>query len=448
VNKIVRENRQPGHPRSIWDIIPPGAYHNTVGLSAGDPSIEGYATDISASAGHMMFFKIKTDPPTAEYRIDVFRLGWYGGAGARLVATVYPDATRPQEQPAPYLDAATGLVDCGVWEHSARWQVPADATSGIYLARLQRLDDVPGANHIIFVVRDDAGRSEILFQTSDTTWQAYNVYGGASLYRRPGHPTRRAYKVSYNRPFRTRVDDVRGIDFIKSWVFNAEYPMLRWLERNGYDVSYCAGVDTDRFGDRLRAHRVFMSVGHDEYWSRRQRDNVQAARDAGVHLAFFSGNEMFWKIRWEPGSDGADYRTLVCYKESREGLKLDPCPGTWTGTWRDPRFSPPADGGRPENALTGTLFMVNNSYQVFPITVTAEEGRMRFWRGTDSSTCRRVAAHSSPTGCSDGSGTATWTTARGRRDWCASPPPPCRESRCCRTTAALGRGTPGLPRTT
>jgi hypothetical protein len=383
VNKIVRENLLPGQPRSVWDIVPPAAYYDTSGLSAGDASIEGYATDISANAGQMIFFKVRTDPPTADYRIDIFRLGWYGGAGARLVATVYPDATLPQQQPVPRQDDATGLVDCGGWQLSARWQIPPDVTSGIYLGRLQRLDGVAGANHIVFIVRDDAGRSAILFQTSDTTWQAYNVYGCASLYRRPGHPAMRAYKVSYNRPFRTRVDDVRGIDFVKSWVFNAEYPMLRWLERNGYDLSYCAGVDTDRSGERLRTHRVFISVGHDEYWSRRQRANVQAARDAGVHLAFFSGNEMFWKIRWEPGADGTNYRTMVCYKESREGVKLDPRTDVWTGTWRDPRFSPPADGGHPENALTGTFFQVNNCYRLFPLTVSAEEGRMRFWRGTE-----------------------------------------------------------------
>ena len=105
-----------------------------------------------------------------------------------------------------------------------------------------------------------------------------------------------------------------------------------------------------------------MSVGHDEYWSGQQRTNVEAARDAGVNLAFFSGNEIFWKTRWENSIDGTNtpYRTLVCYKETHANAVIDPQdPPTWTGTWRDPRFSPPADGGRPENALTGTIFMVN-----------------------------------------------------------------------------------------
>ena len=102
----------------------------------------------------------------------------------------------------------TGLVDCGNWAVSASWPVPADATSGIYFARAERLD-TGGASHIVFIVRNDASTSELLFQTSDTTWQAYNRYGGNSLY--VGSPAGRAYKVSYNRPFTTRAVRARGL---------------------------------------------------------------------------------------------------------------------------------------------------------------------------------------------------------------------------------------------
>ena len=213
------------------------------------------------------------------------------------------------------------------------------------------------------------------FQTSDTTWQAYNSWGGNSLYT--GAPAGRAYKVSYNRPFNTRVV-ANGQD----WLFNAEYPMVRWLESNGYDVSYTTGVDSDRRGALIQNHRVFLSVGHDEYWSGAQRTNVETARDSGVNLAFFSGNEIFWKTRWEPSIDGSGqaYRTLVSYKETLEGAIIDPQSPTWTGTWRDPRFSPPADGGRPENSLTGVMFKVNAGTSA--IRVPAEDGKMRFWRNT------------------------------------------------------------------
>ena len=124
-------------------------------------------------------------------------------------------------------------------------------------------------------------------------------------------------------------------------------------------------------------------MGHDEYWSAQQRANVEAARDAGVNLAFFSGNEIFWKTRWENSIDGSGtaHRTLVSYKETHANAKIDPEPNVWTGTWRDPRFSPPADGGRPENALSGTLFMVDAGDRPRS-QVPAADGKLRLWRNT------------------------------------------------------------------
>ena len=256
--------------------------------------------------------------------------------------------------------------------------MPLDATSGIYIARAVRDSAPVGASHIVFIVRDDDGGSDLLFQTSDTTWQAYNGYGGNSLYTGASTtpPAGRAYKVSYNRPFRTVIDSR------PSWLFNAEYPMVRWLEANGYDVSYFTGVDSDRRGSELLEHRAFLSVGHDEYWSAAQRAAVETARNAGVHLGFFSGNEVFWKTRWEASIDGTStpYRTLVAYKETHANAKIDPTPA-WTGTWRDPRFSPPADGGRPENGLTGTIFKVNGT-RADPIRIPAAFALHRFWRNT------------------------------------------------------------------
>ena len=295
-----------------------------------------------------------------------------------MVATVTPSVALPQTQPNPITDASTGLVDCGNWAVSASWAVPVTATSGVYIARLVRAD-TGGASHIPFVVRDDSSTADLIFQTSDTTWQAYNNYGGNSFYT--GSPAGRAYKLSYNRPF-----TARGLSPFHS-LFAAEYPMIRWLEANGYDVTYTTGVDTDRRGDLVSNHKAFLAVGHDEYWSGTQRDNVEAARDAGVHLAFFSGNDIYWKTRWEASIDGSatPHRTLVCYKETWANAKIDPNPA-WTGTWRDPRFSPPSDGGRPENALTGTLFTVNVEPRSDSIAVPASYGAHRFWRNTSVAT--------------------------------------------------------------
>jgi len=367
-NPVVCENQNTGSPASEWDVVGSGA-----------TGIQGFATDMSVNRGGTVHFKVLT--PAAAYQIAIYRMGYYGGLGARRIATIAPTATLPQTQPPCLTETATGLVDCGNWAESASWQVPATAVSGIYFAKLTRTDN-GGASHIVFVVRDDAGKSDLLFQTSDSTWQAYNRYGGNSLYTGgPATSPNRAYKVSYNRPLTTR-----GTTPTNS-VFNAEYPMVRWLEMNGFDVSYISGVDTDRAGATLldpKSHKAFLSVGHDEYWSGPQRANVEAARGAGMHLAFFSGNEVFWKTRWEASIDGSGtaYRTLVSYKETHANADIDPT-SSWTGTWRDPRFSPPADGGRPENALTGTIFTVQCCQGQYPsIVVPPAAATHRFWRNS------------------------------------------------------------------
>jgi hypothetical protein len=361
INAIVCENSKAGTPKSVWDID-----------GAGDPNLQGFATDISVNAGQRVDFKIKTD--ASAYSVEIYRLGYYDGRGARKITDVTPSAPLPQIQPGCITESATELYDCGNWGVSASWNVPADAVSGVYIARLFR-DDTDGASHITFIVRQDASISDVLFQTSDATWQAYNLYGGSSFYS--GGPNGRAYKLSYNRPFADRASVER-----RDFLFGAEYPMIRFLERNGYDVSYTTDVDTDRRGELIKNHNIFLSVGHDEYWSGKQRENVEAARDAGTHLAFFSGNSIYWKTRYEPSKDGSStaYRTLVSYKETWANAKLDPV-AEWTGTWRDPRFSPPSDGGSPENQLMGTQYMVNDGD--LAVTVKSDEGKYRLWRHTD-----------------------------------------------------------------
>ena len=358
VNPIVCENSKAGNPESQWDVS-----------GAGNPDIQGFATDISINQGQTVNFKV--DTASTDYRLDIYRMGYYGGAGARLITTVQPSAP-PDVQPDCLNDSTTGLVDCGNWSQSASWAVPSDAVSGIYFAKLVREDVSAPGSHIYFIVRDDDGASDLLFQTSDTTWQAYNQYGGNSLYT--GSPAGRAYKVSYNRPFTTRGPTPEDSPF------NAEYPMVRWLERNGYDVSYFTGVDSARFGSEILEHKAFLSVGHDEYWSGTQRNNVTNARNAGVDLAFFSGNEIFWKTRWENSIDGANTpnRTLVSYKETHPPNTPDPAP-EWTGTWRDSRAIN-TEGTTPENGLTGTLFRVNSGTS--EIEVPAADGKMRLWRNT------------------------------------------------------------------
>ena len=370
-NPIVCENSLPGTPVSDFAVT-----------GAGDLTIQGFATDVSVAAGTTIHFKINT--PATAYHIDIYRLGYYGGDGARLVAAnVQPTASLPQTQPPCLTDASTGLVDCGNWAESAHWDVPSTMVSGVFIAHLVRDDvDNDDGSQIEFDVRNDASHSDILVQTSDAEREAYNQYGGNSLYFCGTCNARAAYKVSFNRP-----GTAAAVGPYYS-IFSFEAQLISWLEENGYNVSYQSDVDTDRLGASvIEQHKLFVSSGHDEYWSGAQRSNVEAARDAGVNLAFFSGNEIAWKIRYEPAIDGSGtaYRTEVSYKETY-GDAHDPAdPPVSTAAWEDPRFGAPADGGKPQNALTGQLYRVDGP-TTYPLQVPAADGKMRFWRDTSVAT--------------------------------------------------------------
>ncbi|WP_258054862.1 DUF4082 domain-containing protein [Streptomyces sp. Ru71] len=366
-NPIVCENSKPGSPKSDW--FSANAY--------GD--IKGFTTKESVQAGETVQFKVQSKTP---YRIEIYRLGWYGGNGAREISTAAQAAVT---YPANYTTspkscttkAATGLVDCGNWPVTAGWTVPSDAVSGLYIANLTQTDG-DGLMPYPFVVRKDSSTSDIVVQTSDQTWQAYNDYGGQDLYGGTGPaPDGRAYEVSYNRPL-----DIGG----DNGIYGSEFMMLSWLERNGYDVSYLSGVDVSANGSTLlKNHKVYLSSGHDEYWTQSQYSNVLAARKAGVREAFFSGNEVFWKTRLAPSIDGANTanRTLVCYKMTKMAQNngiADPS-GIWTGTWMDPASTQYGQAYQPPNILTGSMFTVNG-YRADSITVPGSYGKNRLWRGT------------------------------------------------------------------
>lgn len=407
-NPIVAENCRSGNPSTEWDVN-----------GAGDPSIQGFATDISFNAGETAKFKINT--PSTDYRVDIYRLGYYGGLGARLHATVVPSVSLPQEQPPCRVDNTTWEFECSAWSVSAEWHIPAETVSGVFIARPVRLDGPPNtwradnsqaaedprfampggasmhrptpqphaygslgygplrnpikearASHIYFVVRNDLSTSDLVVQTADLVWQAYNNAGGTSTYGSidPAAPRPRCYKASLNRPLNTRA--MRPVNAY----LGSEYPIDRFLEANGYDVTYISGIDTDRYGARLLPrHKVFLSQGHDEYWSQTQRNNVEAARDRGMHLIFLSGNEMYWRVRWED-----NYRTMVVYKESQSLVKIDPVETEWTGTFRDSRPINPL-GAQPENAITGTIFTIN-AWRNDPLVVPGRYARLRQWRST------------------------------------------------------------------
>jgi hypothetical protein len=376
-NPVACENTLPGTPMSQW--YSPSAY--------GD--IQGFSTAESVSPGQTISFKV--DSPE-QYQVEIYRLGWYGGDGARLMPTsptaIFPAIT----QPACQRDSSTGMTDCANWSVTATWTVPSNAVSGVYLADL---DETSGHGFMPypFVVNNPTSHSDIVVQTSDQTWQAYNMFGGADLYQGNGPaPDGRAYSVSYNRPL--NVSGANGI-------FGSEYPMIQFLERNGYDVSYLSGVDVSTQGSLLLNHKVYMSSGHDEYWNQNQWNNVMAARNAGVSLAFFAGNDVFWKTQLQPSIvDGTANRTVDCYKMTKmefpqpDGI-ADPS-GVWTGTWADPAGAG-IGGNSPQNQLTGTMFTVNG-YNAEAITVSPPYSADRLWRNTSAASLQAGQTYTMQTG--------------------------------------------------
>src|SRR5450755_934317 len=317
-NPVACENQLPGTPQSVWDS------GNT-----NDTYIQGFADPFSVNVGGSINFKINT--AASSYSIDIYRMGYYGGDGARLITSIPANISVSNSQLACNTNTVTGLVDCGNWGVSATWNVPSTAVSGVYFAHIY----TPGNTHenqIPFVVKNTASTSKAVFMTSDETWQAYNDWGGYSVYagNATGRPwccsaldPGRATQVSYNRPFATRFDTPGGQDFF----FSMEFPMIQFLEEQGYDISYVSQEDVAAATApaMLEQHKVFMNVGHSEYWDAADRANVTAARDAGVSLAFFAGNVMWWKTRWAASTYGNEAdRTLITYKESLDSAQTDP----------------------------------------------------------------------------------------------------------------------------
>jgi hypothetical protein len=284
-------------------------------------------------------------------------------------------------------NSSTGEVDAGNWNVTDSWAVPSSAVSGVYVANVVQGNQV---FQIPFVIKDPSSTSDIVFQTSDETWQAYNGWGGANLYggNGPSNPPGEggevvpgaAYAVSYNRPIVTR-DGIGQFAGPQDSLFGAEYAAIYWLEENGYDVSYISGMDTATNGALLLNHKVFMDAGHDEYWTDSQVANVQAAKSAGVNLVFLSGNEIFWQTQFTPSIDGSNTanRTLVSYKDSHFQQLINPS-GQGTGTFE----APLSWGGAnmPSNALTGTLFSVDEDGTLGTITIPYDLTQLRFWRNT------------------------------------------------------------------
>ncbi len=388
-NIIVRENERPG--TDSWQLENPALQHE----------IEGYASLTSVPVDGTIELFVNSGTP---YTMNVYRMGWYQGLGARQVAgpierpaLVQPACVREDETRDPASNP-TGLIECD-WQQPYELHVGADWVSGVYLTKLHEVANGK-ESYIIFTVRD--GRlADFMFQQAVTTYQAYNSWPadyesdpperGYSAYDYNSIDGDYARKVSFDRPYGPRTGDTGGncggfvpqADTAK-WGIGAgdflthdfdprsfeiqectsaagwEYNMIRWLEREGYDVTYVTDIDTHEDPTLALRARAFLSVGHDEYWTNEMRTNVENARDHGVDLGFFGANYSYWVVRLEPSTAGQSNRIMTTYKEypADPPKKFeDPYFDTpyWGLTFQDQRWS--------EEDLAGGLW--GGNYEVY-----------------------------------------------------------------------------------
>src|SRR6476469_8451580 len=322
------ENAKPG--TANWRLTDQGSTH----------AIEGYLNVTSAQQGDTVTLYANTVAPG--FTIEAYRLGWYQGLGGRLVWTSPPVAGKVQK--AATLIPATQTYEAR-WDPTTTFVVGKDWPVGSYLLKL--VATTGQQRWVPLTVRDDASKATYVIVNSVTTWQAYNRWGGCSLYGCQGRPGggngSRSKMVSFDRPY-----DVGGDGAAAS---ANELPVVMRAEELNLDVTYMTSVDVHERPQLLQQHKAIVSLGHDEYWSKSMVDGTEAARDAGVNLLFLGANAMYRQVRFEPSAVGVD-RHMVNYRSTADPIRrVDP--SQTTVSFRESPVN------RPEAQLIGQQYQCN-----------------------------------------------------------------------------------------
>ena len=306
-NLIVKENRQEGTTAWLIDV-PLKRCDFPDHQNCRRPEIEGYCSKTRYYAGDTLEIFVST-APASDYTLDIFRMGYYGGKGGRLMKAVGVLKGTPQNVPEAGKD---NLIECD-WDTGYSIVIPEAWVSGVYVGKLTALRD-SSQSYVIFIVRDNRN-ADVIFQCSDLTWQAYNRFPyWHSMYDEGQQPwvNTNGARISFDRPYSLYVNnlpsDFNPLSNGSGEFFLWEFPLSFWLEREGYDVTYISNTDTHSDGVGLLRSRAFLSVGHDEYWTHQMFQNVASARDQGVNLLFLDGNSVDGTIYLEPSTDGRQDR--------------------------------------------------------------------------------------------------------------------------------------------
>ena len=295
--------------------------------------ISGYADATSIDLGRPVDIHVSTGAPT--WFVSAYRIGYYGGTGGRLVWR--SDQQTGVVQPRQTVDQRTRTASAD-WPTSLTLTPDPTWPPGQYLLRLESSDG--GATFIPLIIRDDQSKSDLLMQSAVTTWQAYNGWGGASIYIGDAG---RADVVSFDRPY---TGNGSG-EFL-----GREYEFIFFVERLGLDVSYWSNIDLDERGELATNHRAIIIPGHDEYYTVRMRENLEKARDSGVNIGFFGANNIYRRIRLEPVGSTTS-RRLVNYRDAGRDPLARTDPKQVTTSFRE------APAANPESSITGSYYECN-----------------------------------------------------------------------------------------
>lgn len=327
---VIQENQRPG--TTAWRITatPPG-------------SIEGFADRTYAADGDNVMFRVSTT--ASQYHVEAYRVGDYGGTGARLVWT--SGVLAGTRQPDCPMVAGVNKVACANWSPSLRVRLSTDFVPGDYLFKLVGNDGQQ--SYVPLTVWDPASHATYVLKNDVLTWQAWNPYGGFDYYEGKGacppgvYPLcSRARVVSFDRPY--DFGDLGGQgtgDFL-----HLELPLVQWAERNGLDLTYVTDLTVIDHPQLLTAHKAMFSLGHDECWELREREAAVAAHDAGVNIAFFGASAVLRHVRVQdsvlgPNREVVDYRDSAADPANGHGDPRQVTGNTWANapaSWPEEDF--------------------------------------------------------------------------------------------------------------
>jgi hypothetical protein len=331
---IVAENRRPG--TTSWKIGAP--------TWSGD--IEGFADTTDATLGQEVGLYVSTT--ASSFHVVAYRMGWYGGDGARQVWR--STAVRGRAQPSCPVSPQVNMVSCDNWSRSLTVRITSSFVPGDYLLKL--IGSGGQQSYVLLTVWQPSSHAAYLLIGRSLTEEGWNTFGGYDFYQGEGPctfdagsypPCNRARIVSFDRPYATGDG---AADFLGS-----ELPLVEFMEENGLDVSYVTDVTASEDPATLLNHKAILSLGHDETWTYHELAGVQRALAKGVNVAFLSASAIVRHARLQPSLLGPD-REVVDYRDPAEDpLDATGNPMEVTGnTWA----SPPTDYS--VTAVVGQLY--------------------------------------------------------------------------------------------